>query len=239
MTYPNAPITEAVIDIRVVPREGLDVEEFRKLGSEFASGFKIQNDQFRLSGSITPGGPNQPPVTAKVGIQFVGDAKLFQTQIDGWTFNKLAPYRGWEEEFRDQARTLWRAYREVAQPQAITRVALRYVNRLDLPMPMRDFQVYLRTYPELGPDLPQGLSHFLMQLQIPHEDIGAMLFLNMALVPSARPNVASVVLDLDLFRAADLPQTETDLWDCIEVLRIRKNKVFEACITEATRELFR
>ena len=53
MMYPNAPITEAVIDIRVVP--------------------------------------DQPPVTTKVGIQFVGHTKLFQAQVDGWTFNKLAP----------------------------------------------------------------------------------------------------------------------------------------------------
>jgi uncharacterized protein (TIGR04255 family) len=239
MTYPNAPITEALIDIRVLPREGLSVEDFRKLGGEFGSEFKVQNDQFRLSGSVTPGASSVPPVTTKIGIQFVGQAKLFHAQIDGWSFNKLAPYRGWEEEFRDQARTLWRAYREIAQPQAISRVALRYVNRLDLPMPMRDLEVYLRTYPELAPDLPQALSSFLMQLQIPHDDINAFLYLNMAMVPPARENVASIVLDLDLIRTVNIPQTEEDLWGCIEILRSRKNKIFEACITDPTRELFR
>jgi uncharacterized protein (TIGR04255 family) len=238
MTYANAPITEAVIDIRVVPREGLSVEEFRKLADEFGSEFKHQNEQFRFSGSVGPGTPTVQPTSTKIGIQFVGEAKLFQTQIEGWTFNKLAPYKGWEEEFRDQARTLWRAYRELAKPVAISRVALRYVNRLDLPLPIPDFKIYLRTYPELGPDLPQGLSNFLMQLQIPHGDIGALLLLNMAMVPPAKEDVASIVLDIDLFGVGSPPQDEESLWAYIEVLRTRKNKIFEACITDTTRELF-
>jgi uncharacterized protein (TIGR04255 family) len=238
MTYANAPITEAVIDIRVVPPDQFDVDDFRKLSDQFGREFKGQNDQVRITGTIGPDGAPRPTAT-KVGIQFVGNAKLFQTQIDGWTFNKLAPYRGWEEEFRDEARTLWRAYRELVQPKAVSRVGLRYVNRLDLPLPISDFKVYLRTYPELAPDLPQGLSHFVMQLQIPHQDINALLLLNLAMVKPVRPGVSSVVLDLDLSRSVDLPADESELWALIEILRTRKNEIFEACITDATRELFR
>jgi uncharacterized protein (TIGR04255 family) len=239
MTYPNAPITEAVIDIRVAPRGDLDVENFCKLSNKFGDEFGTRNDQFRIAGVITPGAAPAPALTTKIGFQFLAKGKSFQAQSDGWSFNKLAPYLGWEEEFRDQARTLWSAYREIAQPQAITRIALRYVNRLDLPMPMKDLQVYLRTYPEVTADLPQALSNFFMQLQIPQEDISALLVLNMALVPPARENIASVVLDLDLFRTVDLPQKEEDLWPLMEILRTRKNQIFEACITDATRELFR
>jgi uncharacterized protein (TIGR04255 family) len=242
MTYPHAPITEAVIDIRVVPRDNLNVEEFRKLADRFGSEFGTQNDQFRMAGTITFGVPPVPGVTStKAGIQFIANAKdrLFQAQLDGWTFNKLAPYRGWEEEFRDQARDLWNAYRSVAQPQTITRAALRYVNRLDFPLPVDDLRTYLRTFPEVTPDLPQKLANFFMQLQIPHEDIKALLMLNMTRVPPAREEVVSVVLDLDLFRTDDLPQRDEELWAYFEILRTRKNEIFEACITNATRELFR
>jgi uncharacterized protein (TIGR04255 family) len=242
MTYPHAPITEAVIDIRVVPRNGLNVEDFRKLAQEFGDEFGTQNDQFRLSGTVAPVLTAMPALTSgKVGIQFVANSKdkLFQAQLDGWTFNKLAPYRGWEEEFRDQARRLWTAYRAIARPQSITRTALRYVNRLDLPIPMDDMKTYLRTFPEVASDLPQGLSNFYLQLQIPHTDINAMLTINMTMVPPAKKDVASIILDLDLFRATDIPQTEDDLWEYFEKLRNRKNEIFEACITDATRELFR
>jgi uncharacterized protein (TIGR04255 family) len=100
------------------------------------------------------------------------------------------------------------------------------------------YLVYLRTYPEVPANLPQSLSNFWMQLQIPHEDIRALLVLNMARIPPPRDGVASIVLDLDLFRTVDLPQSEDELWRYIEILRTRKNEIFEACITDATRELF-
>src|SRR5258708_38923747 len=95
MTYPRAPITEALIDIRVAQREGLNVEEFRKLAKDFGDEFGTQNDQFRFTNVIAVGPAAQPIAPIKVGIQFVGNSreKLFQAQIDGWTFNKLAPYR--------------------------------------------------------------------------------------------------------------------------------------------------
>jgi len=119
------------------------------------------------------------------------------------------------------------------------RVALRYINRLDLPMPMDNLNTYLRTYPEVGPDLPQSLAGFLMQLQIPHEDIKAFLVLNQAMVPPAREGVASMILDLDLFRTSNLPQSDEEIWEYFEILRTRKNEIFEGCITDATRRLFR
>ena len=77
-----------------------------------------------------------------------------------------------------------------------------------------------------------------MQLQIPHRDIAALLVLNMAMVPPARENVVSIVLDLDIFRVDSVPQNEDELWLYFEQLRIAKNKAFEACLTDATRELF-
>jgi uncharacterized protein (TIGR04255 family) len=69
----------------------------------------------------------------------------------------------------------------VTKPKLINRLALRYVNRLDLPLPVGDLKYYLRTVPEVSPDLPQGLSGYFMQLQIPQEDISAILILNQAL----------------------------------------------------------
>ncbi|MFN5625028.1 MAG: TIGR04255 family protein, partial [Planctomyces sp.] len=48
----------------------------------------------------------------------------------------------------------------------------------------------------------------------------------------------SVVLDIDLFQDHALPNDEAELWKCFEALHDRKNEIFEACITDAARELF-
>ncbi len=152
--------------------------------------------------------------------------------------NRLMPYESWSP-FRTEARRLWDIYRSVAKPQSVTRIAVRYVNRLDIPLPMRDFRDYLRTVPEVSAELPQGLACYFMQLAIPQEDIKAVLMLNEALIDPAAPNVASVVLDIDLFRTAELPGKEDDLWNLFEDLHDRKNVIFEACITDQARELFK
>ena len=126
----------------------------------------------------------------------------------------------------------------VASPQRIVRVAVRYVNRIDIPLPLGDFNEYLRTVPEVSPDLPQGLAGYFMRLEIPMDDIKSRCLVNEAIIEPSVPNVVSVVLDIDVFRTEDLPTEEDEIWSFIEDLRARKNSVFEACITDKARELF-
>jgi uncharacterized protein (TIGR04255 family) len=125
----------------------------------------------------------------------------------------------------------------LANPAAITRLAVRYINRLDIPLPVSDLNNYLRTFPEVSSDLPQGLSGYFMQLQIPQEKLATMLVLNQALVPSPTPDFISILLDLDLFLERDIPKDGIELWEVVEQMHEQKNKAFEACITEHTREL--
>jgi uncharacterized protein (TIGR04255 family) len=240
MTYPHAPITEAVMEIRVRARDALDVDALRALSQASEEEFPHTNEQYSVETVIATGPPTVQTITPqKLGFQFrnaAGD-KVIRVQTDAWSFSKLAPYQSWEA-FRDQGRELWAKYRELMHPEQITRVAVRYVNRLDLPLPFDDFKQFLRTVPEISPDLPQGLSNFFLQAQIPQLDIEALLILNMMLVPPPNPTVSSVVLDLDLFRSTNLPHSEEAIWAYLEVLRVRKNVAFEACITDAMRKRF-
>ena len=167
---------------------------------------------------------------------------FWQVRPGGFTFSRLAPYQSWEP-FRDEARRLWEITRTVVKPGTYTRVALRYVNRLELPLPFSDFKEYLLTVPEVAPTLPQALSTFFMQLQIPQVDIQAMLILNQQLLPQVlqgtQPVVAPVLLDIDLFKEIDLPQNEEGMWNLLETLHFKKNATFEGCITDKTRALIR
>lgn len=232
------------MDIRVEPRDGITVEELHSLADTVRERFPETHDQTEVIGELKLDASGDQPATqtitpSKIGIRFSNQAKdkLFQAQIGGFAFNKLRPYTTWEE-FRDEGRGLWNLYRDLAQPKRAIRVALRYINRLELPLPFDDFKKYLRTVPEIAPDLPQALSNFFMQLQIPQEDIGALLVLNMSFLPPEREGVCSMLLDLDVFRAGNVPQDENELWLYFEQLRLRKNKVFEACLTDEMKELF-
>jgi uncharacterized protein (TIGR04255 family) len=246
--YKKAPITEAALDIRVRLGEGVDLEVLRKFQDAEADRYPIKRQMHRWHAEFKANvGPEAsgPPVIASGGdstafgvtSQSADEAQVFQARLDGFTFSRLYPYQRWEL-LRDEARRLWSGYREHAKPRSIDRLALRYINRLDLPMPLDDFRRYLRTVPEVSSDLNQGLSGLLMQLQIPYPDVKAMLNLTEATVDPVVPETAAIILDIDLWRVEDVPDDDSALWECFEVLHTCENGIFEGCITDEARRLF-
>ncbi len=239
--YPKAPITEAIIDVRVTPVDGVPVSELRNahLGQEVAyprvEALNVAVGHMEVGEQVST-----TATTKQVGFWFrsADEKQLYQARLDGFSMNRLMPYESWDS-FRAEARRLWDVYRSVANPESVIRIAVRYINRLDIPLPFRDFKDYLRTVPEVSADLPQGLTGYFMQLLLPQDDIKAVAMLNEALIEPAVPNVASVVLDIDLFRTAELPTSDDGVWSLFEELHVRKNDIFEACITDQARELFK
>lgn len=239
--YAKAPITEALIDIRVTLPDETTITDLTRVAIGEDIGYPQRRNRFAIEGQIAIGEQVGAMTSQRhVGYDFLSsdERQIVQIRSDGFTFSRLAPYERWET-FRKEAYHLWKLYRAVAEPISITRVAVRYINRLDLPLPMDDFKDYLRTVPEVSSDLPQALSGYLMQLAIPQEDIGAFVLLNEALLPPPNPDTVSVLLDIDLFRELETSVEDEELWDMLDQFRGRKNKVFEACITERTRNLFR
>lgn len=244
--YEKAPITEALIDIQfkgpenapaeLAELQGRAGESYAEKKPIFIAAVLFDGTQPDVAPGITSQGSTQR------GWAFVAADKLqiWQARVDGFSLSRLAPYQSWPP-FRDEARRLWELCKPVFRPEQITRIAVRYINRLELPLPLRDFKDYLQTVPEVSPKLPQGLASYFMQLQIPQEDVKSLLVLNQQLVPNLtpEPKTASVILDIDLFRVQELPQDEDGLWNCFEQLHEKKNEVFEGCITDLTRELIK
>lgn len=240
LRYSHLPLTEAIIDLRAALPQNVTLETLANLQTGQESEYPTRQDRIRTHGQITHQSENLSFSGDREHIGYVFISKdnrqVIQARLDGFTFSRLAPYESWDS-FRAEARRWWDIYRTNTHPDTITRVAVRYINRFDLPLPLNDFKDYLRTSPEVSPDLPQELSGYFMQLHIPQEDLDATLTLNEAIVPPSGPNVVSVLLDIDLFSTKNLPDTEENLWALFEQLRHRKNQIFEACITDKTREL--
>jgi len=239
--YTKTSITEAVIDLRVEIPSEVTLSTLRSLQSSVESHYPVCEDVVAFQGQFQAGLSIAATASQSlIGYSFSSSDKkqIFQVRLDGFTFSRLAPYERWES-FRDEARRLWDIYQVAINPKSVNRVAVRYINRLDLPLPFNDFKDYLRTVPEVSPDLPQGLSDYFMQLQIPQEDLQGMLVLNETLMPPPEDNVVSVLLDIDLFCEVNFPGDKNAQWDLLEQLRVRKNEVFEACITDRTRRLLK
>jgi len=109
----------------------------KKKRESFKGGVKVSPGG-KISVLPTSGGPDgylfQSPI----------EKKIVQARIDGYTFNKLKPYESWDS-FRTEARKLWNIYFQITKPVRITRIALRYINRIEIPLPMNDFKEYVIT----------------------------------------------------------------------------------------------
>ncbi len=241
--YNKPPITEAVIDLRVNLPEGFTVDKLNAIHSRISENFPTIEPFYKGVGAISyqPGEAFKVDTSEKqIGYWFRSEDNLqtFQASLEGFSFNRLAPYESWEA-FSGDAKKLWEIYKEFCSPTHVTRVAVRYINQINIPAhELTELKDYLKTVPEVSHELPQNaLQTFFMQLQIPQSDLDCMLIINEAIAPPVNPEFVSVILDLDLFRQQIWNSDDEEIWGFLEKLRDRKNEVFEASITDKTREL--
>ena len=74
---------------------------------------------------------------------------------------------------------------------------------------------------------------------MPQPDINSLLIINQAIGPTAKENILTVHLDLDVFSEQGWKQDHEAAWCFLEQLHNRSNQSFESFITDKTRELFK
>jgi uncharacterized protein (TIGR04255 family) len=237
----KAPITEALIDIRVKLAPDFDIGRFDEISAAVRHEYPARQEQ-RVSHLQFQMGPEENRVDQQTkinGYRYLSSDKkqIFQVRIDGFTFNRLAPYADFER-LRSEAQALWRHYKKAVTPVSITRVALRYINRLNIPFPIGDFADYLTAPPLVPEGLPQGVSGFLTRVVIHESYIGANAVITQALEPAVGGDAVPIILDIDTF--IDRPEglEEGQVWEVLEKLRHFKNRIFFRSITLKLKEMY-
>ncbi|MBZ5551041.1 MAG: TIGR04255 family protein [Acidobacteriia bacterium] len=152
------------------------------------------------------------------------------------TYNKLEPYTTWEEVFSEAYR-LWHLYIESAKPLDVTRLAVRYINRLRLPAPVQ-LSKYLAAPPVLPPPIPQTIREFLTRVVVFESEHNSSAIITQAVEAALDPTLTPVLLDIDAFREATIAPGDPLMPQMFEELRRLKNDIFFASITEHTVEMY-
>ena len=161
--------------------------------------------------------------------------RIAQFRRDGLTLNQLPPYTN-ADDLIVEALRLWQAFRQVAAPTAITRVAFRYINVLPLPYrPGDSFQRFLKAPPQMPDGAPQNVTSFLTR--VVSRDGQDSVVVTLSLEPAFGERVP-VTLDLDVFRVGSFLPDGSELRPVLQRLRQLKNAVFFASLTEEAVELF-
>lgn len=245
-TYPHAPILEAVLDIRVRSLSSFSEDCLNELRVReqsdypgFRRPFQVQFKVERTDPAVEP--TSQVSSLANGGAMVSEDGlKLFQARPDGFSHNRLAPYKDWVS-FRSEARRLWDIYREVVKPEFVEMLGLNYINRIGLPSGV-EISDYLRAYIHVPPELPQTLEVHNFQVQMADPDSQARMSVRVSFGAIDANGIISVVLNVQAFEflnkaSVDLPEDE--VWATFDRLRDLKNLAFESCISDKVRANFK
>ena len=242
--YRKPPITEAVIEIRFA--EVFESSELEKAVRQIKSGYS-HDEQVRNIGfsvGVSPEGPVQTSVAEQSGRRMSSD-DLTQIAVlwpSIFSVSQLAPYPGWDSFFERFTRD-WIRWKRAMNYRKITRVGVRFINRLDIPVASADMAAvdeadYLNVYPKLPSSLRPAAS-YAVQAQVSLPDIGCGLMINSGVVPAPLIRSKSYLLDLDVAKDADPPQTDELIYELLNLIRDKKNQIFEECVTDRAKEIFR
>lgn len=232
-----------MIDLRVNYGRAISLAELKTFGTLVKRDYPLESNRDLIQGQLNFGATEPQVQSSKATIGYIfqtADRKqAVQARLDGFTVSRLPPYQSWEK-LRDETKRLWVVFKQALQPAFITRVAVRYVNQINLPLQGGNlkFEDYLQTFPKMEVEEDVFLEEFFLRLVMPQNDLHAKLILTEALLPPQNDRLG-VILDIDLFRenvSIDADSMET--WDVLEEFRHRKNRFFESSITDQTRKLF-
>ena len=234
----NAPIIEALVDFRVsLPKEST-IEQLSGLAAEVGDRYPIVETIHKFEASLTFEANAQKPVDAQTvpptpaGFAFRSDDRrnVAQFTLDGFTYNRLHPYTSWEELEPEVVR-LWRLYERFAAPQSCSRIATRYINRIEIPLPTELSQI-LMAPPKLPRGLPESLTAFITRVIIQEETNNCSASVTQASQAHLNPERATVILDIEAYRQDDLGLLHRNVEDSLRVLHDMKNRVFFGSLTD-------
>jgi len=243
--YNNPPVVEAILDIRAILPPDISLSHLQAFQDVVKIDYPLKKERRFLEGGVqfkSGSAPEFKVSPEKIdGFLFhsVDGKSIVQARLDGFTFNKLHPYSNWEK-FSVEAKRLWAEYIKIAKPMSVSRVALRYINRIELPVPFSDFKEYVRTIPEVANGIPQGLGSFFVRLVIPNEEIGATAIVTETIEPvGPGTNKLPLMFDIDVFKDVSLSPTASEVWAIMDKLRGYKNQIFDKSLTDKTKEFFK
>jgi uncharacterized protein (TIGR04255 family) len=239
--YDHAPIVEAILEIQVQLPENATLEQLQHVMDNSAE-YDAPTTRYNVEATISVSEEEASQLVNHVvgyAFQRKDGRRIVQAHVDRFVFSWLPPYEDWES-FHTEALVCWERYKEILAPLRTTRLAVRFVNRIDVPDRF-EIMDYVRTGVDVSRYLPQQLSGYFMQIEVPLGRSQVTARITSALVATEPESPPGLVLDIDAFRLSEIELEDAGadrtLRQHLDVLRSAKNYVFESCITDATRRL--
>ena len=238
--YKTPPIAEAVCEIRYAS-DDWDPTIPGRMQERLAERYdgkpqERQQIQFGLMNVDSPDGKGaeiRGRQQSRIQLRNHAGTSILSIAEDTLSVSDLKPYSGWQD-FRDRIEEALQTYHDLASPTTVTRIGVRYINRVLVPAEVDNLGDYFNVTPQLPADLDATMHTFLSRSESRYDDqIG--LTVTFAKLES-EPGQSSFILDLDVWTDTEVA-TESALRK-ITRLRDREREAFEQSITDRARSLF-
>lgn len=233
------PISEALVDLRTSAPQ--PEQAFKDLAERLKPRFpKFNTSQtFQTQMGLKDGKmlPTQGEVAFR-GVQLRNEDETLAVQfrVDGFTLNNLSRYIGGDQLLAEAA-SLWADFVRACQPAGVNRIALRYINKLELPIQAGDdFTKFLTSPPDMPPGCPESVSEFLIRVVAHEPDSPGLVVITQRL--THEEGKAIIYLDIDASEQGDFGNEPKTHGVVLGRLRELKNRVFFSLITDETAKLY-
>lgn len=239
-TYPRAPITEAVVEFRFVStpakaKRKKAVTRLKKFYEDYEPGAQNHVKVIQNPNEVPQAKVRQIAVDKFLSSDVAEQLLIFEKSL---IVSQLAPYQSWQG-FRSRVVRDWESWRSSVGFCQVERLGMRYINRIDIPLedPVTYYENYVNIYPAV-PDVLNPCVNHSVNVRVASHDIDGQVNVGSAVVESPVPEHMAIVLDIDVSKVFSEPASDDELLEFLDGARIKKNEVFEACISDKARKLF-
>ncbi len=240
--YKSPPVVEALCELFLIGSIWDDTvlgTFYERIKDQFPK--KRQLQQFEAQVEIAgTGGATAGVRQGQPRMQFLTESgnRLVQVAENLLVVNQLTPYPHFEEWEPFVYSTLT-IYRKLANPKAISKIGMRYINRVVIPKPRIQMEDYFKIYPQLPNGMGDEHGAFMVRVELPFIEKDHSVLMTFGTTPPQREQ--EIAYMLDLYDKAPLSKTTLN-FDQLE-LQVRTahqniETAFEGSITDRLREVF-
>jgi uncharacterized protein (TIGR04255 family) len=241
--HKNPPIEEALCEFTfasVVPSAPFDLTlsgrlQLNRLMDEYKGQVRTQNLQTIV---MNENAPNIGIQNALFRIQLPTSdgTRLISLGQNTLAISVLRPYEGWEN-FKPRIDKALQAYWETKSPVSVTRIGLRYINRIITPGLAKEHNRFLVGASARDANIGANLTNFTRREEYIEEN-GTKILVTQSTLQPVSPDTTEYLLDIDTVWDSESIGDHTRIMATAEQLHDTEGAAFEALITDEARRLF-
>ena len=239
--YENPPIIEAVCEFRITSDTKWDLTIPGLIYERVSKEYPIKEQRLIQEVEMNQSQQElQQQIRTTERIFFLSDERKTFIQVGPHLLavNSLKPYPAWGV-FKPKIERAFRSLVETVDVQGLQRIGLRYINRIEIPGLSRNLGDYFEFRPFLGQGLPNDVTNFIVGCIFSFLNGRDACKVELTKARPEKPDNAAFLLDLDYYLARPQGVSVNEALEWVNVAHSQIEGVFEGCIKDSLREIFR